>query len=154
MKTIIIATFLLASLPLLAREETTIETAAITGNDILNILELDAQKYTINFEEDHYVTLHYEANGQNKNYSLHSLSSQVTLLTYLPSGGAAMKSLRTTFTAKNGESMRCAFPVDTSKIKGEYRGLVNGIYTILAWGDEKSENPIYKIQIKTSDTKP
>jgi len=153
MKTKIVAIFILASLPLATRAETTRETVPITGNDIVNILKLDAVKNEIDFGSDRYATLRFEAYGHKFEQTLDSKDSKVTLLSYIPSDGGNVKMLSLWF-AGSRESIGYSYSVDTTKNRYTKTGIIDGLFTIIAAETKDFKNPNYKIQIIPSDTKP
>ena len=153
MKTIIIATFLLASLPIVTSAEPTWVTAPITGDDIVKISNLDVMKHEIDFGAERYATLRFEAYGETNDTPFDTKVSKVTLLTYIPSEGGDFRII-SIWMDGNRETVEYKCAVDTTKNRYTKFTIEDGNFTIIAAETKDSKKPTYKIKIITSETKP
>jgi hypothetical protein len=126
-KTTLAGLWLIAS-TLLAQEGKH-QTVPLSGDDIGQILELRTRKEMISFEKPKFVTLRVEMSGQHYDSSLKEPTTSVTLMTYVPSEGGAIRPLQVWLTAANGDSIHSYFSVDTSKTNFSKSEMVDGLYS-------------------------
>jgi hypothetical protein len=128
------------------------ESSPITGDDIVEILQLDAHKDAILFNTPKLVTLHWESMGQSKDIKLKSPTSSVRLLRYIPSEGGPIKPLHFYISSENGATTYSSFSIDTSKTHFWKSQMVNDVFTVTAYETEDfTQPPVYKIEILTSN---
>lgn len=148
--------FALISLAYSSLFATTLETAPITGDDIKNILDLNANKFQVSFDSPRRVTLRCESWGSGKHkqdFPLNGLTKTITLLTYAPAprDGVPVIPLHFWITGAEGTTYS-SFSFDSSKTKAWRSGIIDGVFTIAAFETKDfSKTPVYRIQVLTSD---
>jgi hypothetical protein len=128
------------------------ESSPITGDDIVEILQLDAHKDAVSFKSPKLVTLHWESMGQSKDIKLKSPTSSVRLLRYIPSEGGPIKPLHFYISSDTGATTYSSFSIDTSKTHFWKSQMVNDVFTVTAYETEDfTQPPVYKIEILPSN---
>lgn len=132
-------------------DDTLWETSKIAGDDLVKILELDIQKYSISFEEPKFVRLHFESPTQSQNFDLELPQKWVTILIYRPD--AEKNAGKMTFQIRGettGHSILGYGSYDQSKVKFTKTKLLNGL-EITATESKNSTVFTYQLKVTTCD---
>jgi hypothetical protein len=124
------------------------ESSPITGDDIAELLQLNAHKDAVLFKSPKLVTLHWESMGQSNDLKLKSPTSSVRLMRYIPSDGGAIKPLHFWISSDDGSTTYSSFSIDTSKAHFWKSQMVNDVFTVTAYETvDFTKPPVYKIEI-------
>lgn len=136
------------------------EPSPVSGDDLVEMLELRLDKYTVKYDEPKFVTLRFEAFGQSSEWTLEEPQKKVTITIYEPKqyfSPEKPKEFAEIILKIHGETTGHAITsggqYGKSKVKIKNVKLAGGL-EIVAKESKESDGFVYRLKVVTSSERP
>lgn len=136
------------------------ESSPVTGDDLVDMMELRLNKYTVEFDEPKFVSLRFESFGQSSEWALDEPQKKVTIIVYEPKQYFSPERLKEfadiifkIYGETTGHAIKSAGQYDKSKVKLTNVKLVGGL-EIVGKESKESDGFTYRLKVIKSSKRP